>query len=371
MYLAGSIMASALVAASAAIPISSLGLAGAGPGLDAHHAPAATGQTVQISVLTYNVHGLPWPIADGRGSALRAIGRELAAMRAAGQQPDVVLIQEGFRGEVADLVKVSGYRYAAAGPSRADRAPERPPGKSFRYRSVRYPLAGEGWGKFTGSGLHILSDLPIVEVRSEPYRACAGLDCLANKGVMLARISLPDGGGEIDIVNTHMNARGASRTPIARTLRAHNLQTAQLVSFIKREHAADIPLLVGGDFNVRGAPARYDYDGDARPYTVVSQFCDGLDAHCEGQSPAAERKPWLGSQDLQAFRPGGPVSVLPVQVATVFDAARGERALSDHVGYLVRYQLDWSAPILAATPPPVVQPKPTLGPRGVKVTWKP
>lgn len=366
MSLAGSIMASALVAASAAIPISSLGLAETGPALDAQHAPSGSRQTVQLSVLTYNIHGLPWPIADGRGAALRAIGRELAAMREAGRRPDVVLIQEGFRGEIADLVKVSGYRFWAAGPSRSDRPPDAPPGRASAYKAVRYPMAGEGWGKFTGSGLHILSDLPILEVRSEPYRACAGLDCLANKGVMLARIALPGGAGEIDIVNTHMNARGASRTPIARTLRAHNLQTEQLVSFIKREHAADIPLLVGGDFNVRGAPARYDYEGDARPYTVVSQFCDALDAHCEGQSPAAARKPWLGSQDLQAFRPGGPVNVLPVRVATVFDAARGERALSDHVGYLVRYQLDWSQ-----TPPaPPVQVKPTLGTWGVKVTWK-
>lgn len=366
MSLAGSIMASAIVAASATIPISSLGLAGAGPALDAPRATPRTGQTVQLSVLTYNIHGLPWPIADGRGAALRAIGRELAAMRKAGRQPDVVLIQEGFRGEIADLVRVSGYRFWAAGPSRSDPAPEAPPGRAAAYPAVRYPMAGEGWGKFTGSGLHILSDLPIVEVRREPYRACAGLDCLANKGVMLARISLPGGAGEIDVVNTHMNARKASRTPTARTLRAHNLQTEQLVSFINREHAANIPLLVGGDFNVRGAPARYDYDGNARPYTVVSQFCDALDAHCEGQAPAAARKPWLGSQDLQAFRPGGPVNVMPVRVATVFDAAQGEPALSDHVGYLVRYQLDWSQ---SAAPPPVLV-KPTLGTWGVKVTWK-
>ena len=70
--------------------------------------PAPAAQTAEISVLTYNVRGLPWPIARGRGAALREIGAELAQMRREGREPDVVLIQEGFRAEMADLVKASG-----------------------------------------------------------------------------------------------------------------------------------------------------------------------------------------------------------------------------------------------------------------------
>jgi hypothetical protein len=53
-----------------------------------------------FSVMTYNVEGLPWPIRSGRGDKLKAIGRELAAMREKGVEPDVVLLQEGFRDEV-------------------------------------------------------------------------------------------------------------------------------------------------------------------------------------------------------------------------------------------------------------------------------
>ncbi|CAN7535543.1 endonuclease/exonuclease/phosphatase family protein [Phenylobacterium sp. LjRoot225] len=361
-------MAAALV--SAAIPNVNPGPAVSAETLDAPQVSPSAEQTVHISVLTYNVHGLPWPLTGGRGAALRAIGRELAAQRDVGLQPDVVLIQEGFRDEIADLVKLSGYRFWAQGPSRPDRAPKPPPG-GRSYPSVRYPLAGEGWGKFTGSGLHILSDLPIVAVQSEPYRACAGLDCLANKGVMLARLVLPNGAGEVDVVNTHMNAKKASRTPPGRALRAHNRQTEQLAAFVQREHAPDIPLLVGGDFNVKGAPTRYDYEAQARPYMVVSEFCDALDARCEGQAPAAAQKPWLRSQDLQAFRHGKPVGVRPVRVATVFDATQGRQALSDHAGYLVRYQLNWSPTDLAPEPaPPAVEVKPTLGTWGVKVSWR-
>ena len=57
-------------------------------------------QSTELSVLTYNVRGLPWPLALGRADALKDIGAELARMRREGRQPDVVLIQEGFRGEV-------------------------------------------------------------------------------------------------------------------------------------------------------------------------------------------------------------------------------------------------------------------------------
>ena len=78
---------------------------------------------VTFSVMTYNVEGLPWPVRKGRGQALKAIGGELAAMRAAGRQPDVVLIQEGFRSEIWDLIDESGYPYVARGPNKGQRDP--------------------------------------------------------------------------------------------------------------------------------------------------------------------------------------------------------------------------------------------------------
>jgi endonuclease/exonuclease/phosphatase family metal-dependent hydrolase len=324
------------------------------------------GSTTEISVLTYNVRGLPWPVDSGRGAALRAIGQELATMRREGRQPDVVLIQEGFRSEIAQLVRTSGYRFWARGPSRSDRAGAPPEGRPA-YPMVRYPLVGEGWGKFTGSGLHVLSDQPILAVRTEPFRACAGLDCLANKGVMLVRVALPGGGGQIDIVNTHLNARTASRTPPARSLRAHNRQTEQLIAFIGREHDPANPLLVGGDFNVKGAPTRYDYAADARPFMVVSEFCDRVEARCDGQAPAAA-KPWLRSQDLQGFRAGGEVQVRPSRVETVFSRTQQRRALSDHDGYLVRYELSRPASQQADQ---AVRVTPTMKKAwGLKVSWR-
>ena len=47
---------------------------------------------------------------------------------------------------------------------------------------------GERSGKVAGSGLQILSDYPIVAIRRQafPEAACAGYDCLANKGIVMA-----------------------------------------------------------------------------------------------------------------------------------------------------------------------------------------
>lgn len=303
---------------------------------------AAPPNIAELSVLTYNVRGLPWPIAWGRGAALRAIGQQLARLRQEGRQPDVVLIQEGFGDEIADLVRISGYRYWARGPARAARATDTPADGSRGWRSVRYRIHGEGWGKFTGSGLHVLSDLPIVDVESAVYRYCAGSDCLANKGVMLVRLALPGGRGEVDVVNTHMNSRGRCGVPGARSLEAHHLQTAELLAFVSRWASGARPLLVGGDFNVRGAPERYDYEAAARPYKVVAEFCSDPAAGCQGYAPLAKTRPWLRSQDLQAFQSSPSATVRPIRVEALFSAPGDGGRLSDHDGYLVRYRISWA-----------------------------
>lgn len=310
----------------------------------AHAETAVSGQAAELSVLTYNVRGLPWPVAAGRGDALRRIGRELAEMRAAGQQPDVVLIQEGFRDEVAELYRQSGYRFWVRGPSR-----------------------GGAFGKLTNGGLHIFSDEPIVDVRTIAYTSCAGFDCLANKGAMLARIQPEGAPTAIEVVNTHMNARGAAHAPAAQTLAAHNAQTAQLYDFIAREHDPNVPLLVGGDFNVKNDTNRYDYKSTERPYRVVSEFCSQAGSGCGAGAGDTTAKPWLKSQDLQAFAEDADVHIRPLQVAGLFDARNGDR-LSDHDGYLVRYRLTWTPPVRERQAIEV-RPKPLK--LGLKVTWTP
>lgn len=328
--------------------------------------PSWEADSAEISVLTYNVRGLPWPIAHGRAQALRRIGEELAAMRAEGRQPDVVLIQEGFRGEVEALVAASGYRYWAQGPRRN----ETPPSAGFAPAAARRPALGEGWGKFTGGGLHVLSDAPITEVMNAAYHACAGLDCLANKGAMLVRVAFPKLPFDVEVVNTHLNSRRAARAPREHTLRAHNAQTEQLYAFIKDHRRADAPLLIGGDFNVRNAPDRYYHQADLRPFAVVSEFCSRTGSGCEGHAAGDVKTPWLQSQDLQAFGEDGVVKIQPLQAQAVFTAQDGGGRLSDHDGYLVRYRLSWEAPDAPREAETPVKVQPQFGKWGVKVSWK-
>lgn len=308
------------------------------------------GQTTSdISVLTYNVRGLPWPLASGRGDALRAIGQELAQMRQSGVQPDVVLIQEGFRREVAELVQASGYRYWAKGPGR-----------------------GPGFGRLASAGLHVLSDAPILDVRRHAFGTCAGLDCFANKGAMRVRLAIAGSPTPIDIINTHLNSRSASRAAPAESLAAHNAQIRQLDAFVSETRAEGVPVIVGGDFNVKNAPQRYYFNALERPYTVVSEYCSQrAQTDCGGEDPITE--PWLRSQDLQAFVPDEQVSVRPLKTDILFAGAKGRAQLSDHEGYVVRYQLQWSRPDptfkYRASDSVVV--KPRMGAWGVKISWKP
>jgi hypothetical protein len=84
--------------------------------------PAASPAARDVSLMTYNVHGLPWPIAEDRSADLEAIGTRLRAMRAVGEQPGIVVLQEAFVANAKAIGQTAGYRYSAFGPGE-DAAP--------------------------------------------------------------------------------------------------------------------------------------------------------------------------------------------------------------------------------------------------------
>ncbi|WP_335660497.1 hypothetical protein [Parasphingorhabdus sp.] len=45
-----------------------------------------------LSVFTYNVKGVPWPLANGGPDALKKFGERLLQLGVKGQQPDIVLL---------------------------------------------------------------------------------------------------------------------------------------------------------------------------------------------------------------------------------------------------------------------------------------
>jgi hypothetical protein len=110
----------------AIVPLAVLSLLGTNasggtqPVSGAANAALACEQDAALSVMTYNVHGLPFPIAFQRDPALHEIGTRLTALRRGGQQPHVVLLQEAFTTDAKAIAPLAGYRYVALGPEPKD-----------------------------------------------------------------------------------------------------------------------------------------------------------------------------------------------------------------------------------------------------------
>jgi hypothetical protein len=305
---------------------------------------AASGdEYIDVSVMIYNVEGLPWPARRSRTGKLEYIAEELRRQRAAGHAPDVVLLQEAFTPVAAKIGPAAGYRTVIAGPTARDRrtSPGAPlPADWLKQRRL---LKGERTGKLLGSGLHVLSDYPVMSVYREPFspNACAGYDCLANKGVMLARVWIPGVPSPVDIVTTHMNSQRASGVPAGRADAAHRAQVDESAGFLERTRTPENPLIMGGDFNMRRSPDRLDHFGYRKPYRIVRHYCSQPGSGCDVRMSWDGDAPWLDTQDLQIFDDGSDVRVRPVRVEATFDGAdRGDR-VSDHDGYQVTYRLSW------------------------------
>ena len=299
-------------------------------------------KAMTLKVLTYNIEGLGFPARSGRAPELKQIGAKLSAMRAARSGPDVVLFQEMFSGAAKNAVMATGYPAIAPGPRRTtqpfESTREKLPGKSSIKR-------GEVGVRLQGSGLAIASRYPIVSTNVRAYgaRSCAGLDCLANKGIMLARIFVPGLPTPIDVYDTHMNSRGASKAPARRNLAAHDRQALEASEFIDRTHDDNFPIIFGGDFNMRHSEPRWANFTRYQSMSLVHQVCAVKTSGCDVRMSWDGDEPWMDTQDLQFYWPGSLISVRPVRVEAVFDGSPGSPQLSDHDGFLVTYRLEWPA----------------------------
>ena len=332
----------ALLAGCATLPADrSISCAAATPPPITLSADGRTAST-RLDVLTYNIEGLGWPVRRGRASELEAIGRHLADLRAAGRAPDVVLFQEVFSPAAVAGVETAGYPSQASGPGRRTRrdlpGAGAPPGRRSWTR-------GELSFKLATGGLAIASRYPIVDEDGEPFsrRGCAGLDCLSNKGALLARIAVPGAPVPLDIFNSHLNSRKASGASRRRTLAAHAIQTVELSAFMAAVRDRENPTILGGDFNMRGSEARFEFFDSLLPLTLVHRYCLEARGACDVKASWDGDAPWMDTQDLQLFGDGRRMSVRPVRVETLFDGRPDSPTLSDHDGLKVTYELTWPA----------------------------
>ena len=296
--------------------------------------------TSQLSVMTYNVQDLPWPLASGRPAAMIAIASRLRAMRQVHRQPDVVALQEAFGDDAKAIGRAAGYRFMAVGPSVADVSTIGLNGLDRRFLAGGSVLDGEGIGKRLDSGLVIFSDYPITAVRRIVYPVCAGYDCLANKGALAATILGP-GARSVTVLDTHLNSGRASGVAKPRRYYAYGRQVAQVAAFAAAIEATGVPLLLAGDFNVGHDPVRRRTFGawlaSARYAPGVAAAACRTDPGCELAATPSLSESLDRAKDWLMYRASATMGIRPIAFSAPFGRDRNGTVLSDHIGIAASY----------------------------------
>lgn len=297
-------------------------------------AAVTTGSTLRV--LTYNINGLPAPLKTGTKPLFERIAEILRERRAAGTQPQIVVLQEAFTSDAAVIADTTGYPYVLKGPGRRDTSTA---GKVHWAMQTRKAYAAfDDPQKFTGSGLYVLSDYPIVDATYKTFDsdACAGLDCLSNKAILLARVTVPNLDRPLDVITSHFNSSHSAKAPKRTTLLMHERQTDTLKWFLDKV-ATGNPMILAGDFNTRGK-ARYSYFRKQLDLTDSGEACVGS-GNCAIADGTDVTTVLYNTNDKQFFLGCDHYGLKPVQIARNFDERVDNRPLSDHLGYEVVYQL--------------------------------
>ncbi len=334
-------MTATLAACTTHPPVASL------PAPAARTGPVPTAQTdgamtLRLSLLTYNVAGLPWPQRSGTRAAMGRIEAAWSAEFGA-TSPDILVVQEAFVPSSTRLPLRVGYANMVRGPLRMDRAKPLIDPASPAFRRARRMRKGEGVGAVVGSGLLLATDLAIVSNVSRPFgrSSCAGYDCLSNKGVQLVEIAVPGMPEPLFVLNTHLNSRGSTGVSEERSLYAYRRQIREIEALLAREWRGRGPLIWAGDFNARHDPDRFEAKEEHIPGELAHRFCMVNPARCMVRMSWDSDEPWMDTQDLQGFLPGRLVSLEPVEIRARFDRPVDGRMLSDHDGLEVTWELRW------------------------------
>lgn len=316
----------------------------------------AAAQASPLSVMTYNVHGLPWPLAQGRDADFGRIAARLRAMRRNGTQPDVVVLQEAFTDAAKAIGRESGYPYIVTGPSTDEVDAATPSALERVFVAGASWFKGERSGKLVDSGLVILSDHPIVGVRRTafPSYACAGFDCLANKGVLLAKVEMPGAASPVVIATAHFNSRHSSGVPDSRSNHAYRLQLEAAGRFLARMPWHSDPIIFAGDFNVGKSGPRRQWLANAMsgwwkdtrlgPMRDAMHMCHGDFA----RFPKAAEESFARAKDWQIFASTRLAGLNAERISVPFGRARNGAMLSDHFGYTAHYRLTPGSPASVA-----------------------
>lgn len=325
---------------------------------------ASTGMaSMEISVMTYNVAGLPWPIGCGKSSkltdengkrypiacdrsdGLRNIGDILGRLRNLEIEPDIIMLQEAFIAASAEVPERAQYPNWVAGPGPNDLGPEVSDRASEEFIAERSFWKGEKLGKRQPSGLLIASNFPIVEHFNFPFYQweCGGFDCLANKGVLLVRIRIPGLPDPLEVITAHYNSKNSTGVSIERAHAAHRLQVDATREFLLQNSDHELPAIWGGDLNMRHSEERIVHfvEQAGENLNEVSSWCLENPDACDLKIRSDSDTPWFENQDLQGWTSGTRVNVQPIRIEEIFDDPVDGVMASDHSGFIVIYRLSW------------------------------
>ena len=251
-----------------------------------------------MRVVTWNVKGLPAPARIGGARAYRRIAQLLAA-----ELSDVLVMQEAFTAMAKAIAKAAGYRNIVFGT-----------GSTFPRHVV-------------GSGLVLAShhDLSETSRMSFGWRRCAGIDCLANKGALAARVHMAE--TPVDVFTLHLNRYRDAYEPPKEARPEVFEQIALLRRYVEDRRDAAIPVVIAGDFNFdRPDVALYAAWTDGWPVADVRE--------------TQETGHVISLFDHHFILPGNAWQLRPVRALRKF----ADRTLSDHAALVVDYDFLPAAP---------------------------
>lgn len=291
----------------------------------------------KLRVLSYNIQALPPPIKSGKAPLFSRIAELLRERREEGTHPHVVLLQEAFDSKSNVIADTSGYRYVLKGPGRKTDAKR---GKAHWVQQTRKAYVSfTDPQKFMGSGLVILSDYPILEGKHKSFHSdeCAGIDCLANKSIQMARIAVPGVSQPVDVINSHFNSHRSAAAPSKVTLAMHKKQTDKLRWFMEKVTDGN-PLIVAGDFNTKQMP-RYEYFDRKIGLLDAGKVCLESYGLCRIPPTTQQDEILYNTNDKHFFGGSDRITMEPSFIERNFDEKLDGKELSDHLGYEVHYSL--------------------------------
>lgn len=278
---------------------------------------------MKIRVATLNVWALPEPFADRVGQRMQAIGEHLPDL-----DLDVMAFQEVWTPEARRRLCAAGHRC----------------GLDHTWHNE---------ASFGGSGLLVLSRLPVEAVRFERF-ALRGLpqridhaDYYGGKGFVQLRLRTQC--GAVTFVDTHLHAR--YRRDVAHEYRAH--RAGQIVELAMATRRTRDPMVVVGDFNVIEGQPEY------RVLTGLTGLADSAVALDRREPTVWKGNPYRAGStkpprriDYVFTRDGGDHGVAARQVERCFDAplelAGGPAGYSNHAGVLAELEISSAAQPVAS-----------------------